>query len=207
MKHIPALSAVAALAFTGCETMNAPVSSTSFDPLAAPGGGSRVTTVEAGPEFRAGQFVRATMDNTGFFRVRPRGDADADRLLDRGTQMRVISTDASYVQVELDSGETGYVPAIMVEEPSAASAEDALPPSGDEFQVYPPVEPVDPSDPLPFIDPTAAAPDEAMEDTPVPPVDPDLDPAKPAAEEEGDDELPPSSPSPFGDDELPPSSE
>ena len=41
--------------------------------------------------FAAGQFVRAVMDNTAFFKERPKGDADADKLLARGTSMKVIS--------------------------------------------------------------------------------------------------------------------
>ena len=79
------------------------------------------------------------MDNTAFFKNRPKGDADADKLLVRGTSMKVISTADSYVKVELDSGEVGFVPSVMLEDPNAAAHGTASRCNPDEFQVYPPV--------------------------------------------------------------------
>ncbi|MBX3741583.1 MAG: hypothetical protein KF712_11365 [Akkermansiaceae bacterium] len=134
MKYIPVLSATAALALVGCASMNAPLTSSgSFDPLSAAGGSVRtgVGTVSA---FKAGQFVHATIDNTAFFNKRPKGDADADKLLARNTSMKVISSDSSYVKVELDSGEVGFVPAVMVHDPNAVAPVDT---SG--MVVYPPL--------------------------------------------------------------------
>ena len=65
--------------------------------------------------FSAGQFVRACVDNTAFYLKRPKGDADADKLLRRGASMKVISASGDYLKVELDSGEVGFVPPVMVE--------------------------------------------------------------------------------------------
>ncbi|MGD9418674.1 MAG: hypothetical protein Q7R22_007010 [Verrucomicrobiota bacterium JB025] len=180
--------------------MNQPISSGSFDPLTPPGGQIGGSTA---PEatFAAGEFARTSMDNSAFFINKPKGNAEADRLLGRGTSMKVISTSGSYVKVELDSGEVGYVPAVMLENPNASTLPVTQP---GEFQVYPPIDgfgavtPLDPINPaeLPpggaiptVIDPDApstlpATPDifpttpdtlPAMpESTPLPPNDEDL---------------------------------
>lgn len=153
MKYPSALLVVIALGLPACDTMTQPISSGDFDPLRPPGGNSQVAAA-AGPVFSAGQFVKATMNNTAFFKNRPKGEADADKLLARGTSMKVISMADSYLKVELDSGEIGFVPSVMVENPNAAPA-TGVPLNPNEFQVYPPVggygqplPPVDPADSL-----------------------------------------------------------
>ena len=141
MKRITITAAGMVLALNACDTMNQPIRNGNFDPLSPPGSGiSNLTT--AGSEFTAGQFVSAIMDNTAFFNQRPKGNADADKLLTRGTSMKVISSDESYVRVELDSGEVGWVPSIMVENPaSAATGAPFEAGNPGEYQVYPPVDP------------------------------------------------------------------
>lgn len=89
--------------------------------------------------FRGGQFVRSIMDNTAFYQQRPKGDADADKLLPRGTSMKVITQTDNFVKVELDSGEIGFVPAIMVEDPTQIP-DMSIYGNPNEFQVYPPME-------------------------------------------------------------------
>ncbi len=165
--------------------MNSPISSSDFNPLLPPGGG--VPLAGDQPGFRAGDHVRAMMDNTAFFKRLPKGDADADKTLVRDTKMKIIRVAGSYLQVELDNtGEVGYVPAIMVEEPTTKAA--ALPGSPNEYQVYPPLPgsgggtalpPVDPAGQPPegaiptVIDPEApAAPTAAAEADPVAPIEP-----------------------------------
>src|SRR5688572_13736167 len=180
MKCTPVLSAIAVLSLVACDTMTKPITSGDFDPLRPPGGniGSVSTT---SPTFKAGQFVRASMDNTAFFKVRPKGDGDADKLLTRGTSMKVISISGSYVKVELDSGEIGFVPSVMLEDPNAAAVTPANP---NEFQVYPPLPTSGVGEPLPIIDPAGLPPDgsiptvidpDAPANTPVPPVTPTTD--------------------------------
>ena len=79
-----------------------------YDPLnAAGGGGSGVGVVDTG--FRPGSFVKTSMDNAAFFKNKPDGNANADKTLPANTPMKVISTAGSYVKVELDSGEVGWV--------------------------------------------------------------------------------------------------
>jgi len=153
MKYLPVLSATAALALVGCASMNSPLTSSgSFDPLSPAGGSVRAGT-SSGTSFKAGQFVQSTIDNTAFFSKRPKGDADADKLLPRNTEMKVISADSSYVKVELDSGEVGFVPAVMVQDPSVAVVD----PNGG--IVYPPLPPGDGIvEPLPNMTPTDVPP-------------------------------------------------
>lgn len=182
MKCIPALSAIAVIGLTACDTMTTPISSGSFDPLSAPGS-ERGMSVTTGPTFSAGQFVRASMNNTAFFKKRPNGDADADKVLQRGTSMKVISVSGSYVKVELDSGDIGFVPSVMLEDPNAAPS---APVTGtNEYQVYPPLPGSGVGVPLPSIDPaglppegaipTVIDPDAPASDSPVPPVTPTTD--------------------------------
>lgn len=140
MKYHPASAAAAIFAMASCESMNRPIHAGNFDPLSPPGAGESRLAM-AGPGFKTGGFVTAVMDNTAFFSKRPQGDADADKLLPRSTSMKVISADHSYVKVELDSGEVGWVPTVMVEDPSAAPVNGAEfeVTSPNEIQVYPPV--------------------------------------------------------------------
>lgn len=120
--------------------MNRPITSGNFDPLSKPGAGMNDAAANT-TAYSAGQFVRAIMDNTAFFSTRPKGESDADKLLARGTSMKVISTTDSYVKVELDSGEVGWVPTLMVEDPTAAAsrANGFGAPNPGEYQVYPPM--------------------------------------------------------------------
>lgn len=175
MTCLPVVSCFAILSLTACDTMTGPITGGDFDPLRPPG--SKTTSTNTGaPTFKAGQFVRAAIDNTALFKARPKGDADADKLLPRGTSMKAISTSGSYVQVELDSGEIGYVPSVMLEDPNA------LPPANpNEFQVYPPLPNGGAGEPLPIIDPTGLPPEgaiptvidpDAPTNAPVPPVTP-----------------------------------
>jgi hypothetical protein len=159
MKCKLALAAIAVLSFAGCETMNGPVTGGDFDPLQAPGSNA-ISTVNTGPSYKAGQFVRASMDNTAFFKSRPNGDADADKLLNRNTSMKVISATGSYVKVELGSGEVGFVPSIMVEDPNAAP-DPMMTANLNEFQVYPPLT-TGFEAPLPIIDQAGLPPEGAI---------------------------------------------
>jgi hypothetical protein len=134
--------------------MNHPVGSGGFDPLRPPGSNIKLSDAQ-GPNFKAGQFVRTIMDNTTFFTKRPKGDVDADKLLTRGTSMKVVSTADTFVKVELDSGEVGFVPAIMVEDPSLVAATPPMANPG-EIQVYPPLGTM--GEPLPTLDPAGQPP-------------------------------------------------
>lgn len=183
MKRILALAPLVAVGLVACDNMSTPISSGSFDPLSAPGSGREASAVQA-PSFTAGQFVRAAIANTAFFKKKPSGDADADKLLPHGTSMKVIATSGSFTKVELDNGEIGFIPSVMLEDPNAAAS---VPVTGaNEFQVYPPLSGGNTAvEPLPMIDPAGLPPDGAIPTvidpdappvtTPVPPVTPTTD--------------------------------
>lgn len=142
-----------ALVLASCETGEINTGG-DFDPLTAPGSGR--TPVAAARGFKAGSFVHSSMDNTAFFKNRPKGDAEADRLLPANTSMKVISDDGNYVKVELDSGEVGFVNNVQVTDQSGAGSLPLVSP--DAIQVYPPVPGAfDPNVPTipPVIDPEA----------------------------------------------------
>jgi hypothetical protein len=191
--------APALLALASCEMMNASFNSTgSFDPLTPPGSGSQLGSASYGPDLSPGTFVSATIPNTAFYKNKPKGDEDADKLLEQGTNMKIVSSDSNYVKVELDSGEVGWVPSVMVA--SASGASENYPMAGT-YPVYPPL-PGGNSEPLPVIDPNGLPPGGAIPgiidpDAPSPaPGDPikidpvpDLKPAEPDAKpEEGEAE-------------------
>jgi hypothetical protein len=179
MKCSLAIPAAMVLGLAACDTMNRPITSGNFDPLGQPGS-NQTALASTGTVFSAGQFVRAIMDNTAFFKARPKGDTDADKLLTRGTSMKVISSGDSYVKVELDSGEVGWVPAVMLEDPNAAAPQNEPfgTPKPGEYQVYPPVggyggalPPVTPSElPPEGAIPTVIDPEAPSVAPPVPPV-------------------------------------
>ena len=147
MKLLPILSVpVLGVFLTACDTINRPLGgSGDFDPLNAPGGGTHANVVDANSNsFHPGQFVKTAMDNAAFFKQRPKGDADADRLLKANTPMKVVSTDGSYIKVELDSGEVGYVPSVMAVDQSSVDT-----PMSGAMQVAPLPPGATPKDPVP----------------------------------------------------------
>ncbi len=129
----------------------------SFDPLNSPGSRSKKKTnakqksavvAPNSPSYHAGQWVETSMNSATFFSKIPKGNARADKVLSSGTPLKVISSKGTYVKVELDSGDVGYVPNIMVIErptdgpvPKLSAAAPAPVP---EFGSVPP--PVDPGD-------------------------------------------------------------
>jgi hypothetical protein len=96
MKPISVLAVFSVLGLAACDTINAPLNTTGdFDPLGPAGSRRGGPSLVTGTSYKAGQFVRASLDNTAFFKVRPKGDANADKLLKRGSSMKVISTSGS----------------------------------------------------------------------------------------------------------------
>lgn len=112
------------------------------NPLNAPGS-NRLKQAGGLASFTPGQFVKAIMDNAAFFSKRPSGAADADKLLKINTPMKVIQDDGTYVKVELEGGEVGYVPSVMLFDPNAPVA--GLPGAPGDVQPLPPA----PAPPLP----------------------------------------------------------
>jgi hypothetical protein len=212
---MPVISSFAALSLVACDTMSGPITRGAYDPL-LPAGSAGTPAQRVGPAFSAGQFVRSSMDNTAFYKSRPNGDVDADKLLKRGTSMKVISTANSYVKVELDSGEIGFVPSVMIEDPNAAPQTTTTNPG--EYQVYPPLPGTGIGQPLPPLDPsglppegaipTVIDPDAPVNPAPVPPVTPTTEtfptpvpPVEPKVESPSQEPKTPVEPSPKAEQE------
>lgn len=132
------------------KSVNQPIDSESrFDPLSTPGARTRKATnnvTPTSPSYKRGQWVETSMANATFFRTLPKGNARADKVLPAGTPLKVVSNKGTYVKVELDSGDIGYIPEIMVaERPSSSqvpvtSPEAPIPTLG---TVPPPIDPGD----------------------------------------------------------------
>ena len=155
MNPLCALSALSILGLTACGSMNGPISSGDFDPLRPPGSNLNLSN-SSEPSFRPGQFVEASMDNTAFFKTRPKGDADADKLLTRGTSMKVAQTDGSYLKVPGSPGEFQIYPPLPGGDPGAITPLPLLDPAGQPLPGSIPAI-IDPTAPIPT-DPTAVPP-------------------------------------------------
>lgn len=139
MKPLPlVILSVGCLALNSCEsfkeTMNQPIQTVENDPLRSPSikksssSSSNAQMQPSGPTFQPGQYVQASMPNTTFFRKKPRrGSATADKILSAGSSMKVISNSSAYVKVEIETGEVGYVPAIMLSEKSTTRSRSTSP--------------------------------------------------------------------------------
>jgi uncharacterized protein YgiM (DUF1202 family) len=178
MKRISLLPCVVALALSACNSGQPLASGGDFDPFSAPGMNKGGVGVLAKNGMKKGSIVRTVMDNAAFFKKRPDGNADADKMLKANTEMKVISDDQSYVKVELNSGEVGYVPTVQVSNEKAQQQQLTPIPTytPGAVQVYPPL----PGTPLPSIKPV---PDQPT----LPPV---IDPESPTPQ------LPPAVPDP-----------
>lgn len=183
-------SGVAAIGLAACSTSNGPTAFGMADPLRAPGADSNTVSIDT-EGFSAGQFVRAAVDNTAFYLKRPKGEADADKLLRRGTSMKVISTSGNYLKVELDSGEIGFVPPVMVED-SAGTANTGVsyPSNPNEIQLYPPLP--GSTQALPPVGPGEQPPSGAIPTV----IDPDAPSAVSTPPIAAPDQTPPNSPAP-----------
>lgn len=161
----PSLLTLSALAFAlascgSLQNLKQPISSgSSFDPLNSPGSSSRKSSgsstrqksavvAPSSPSYRTGQWVETSVNNATFFTRIPKGNARADKVLRSGTPLKVVSSKGTYVKVQLDSGDVGYVPIIMViERPTGGSVPTLSGPAPapvPEFGSVPP--PVDPGD-------------------------------------------------------------
>lgn len=126
MKSSKLLPLAATFALSSCaqiaSTLQEPISS-DYNPLDGPNAplSKNKSFQPTGPSYRPGQWVETAMPNSTFFDKIPKGNATADQVLSKGVPLKVISTKGSYVKVELEGGSVGFVPAIMVAEPSSSS--------------------------------------------------------------------------------------
>lgn len=172
------LAAPFVLTFTACDPTGASLNGSGIDPLRPPAG--NVDTTDYGTDLTPGQFVNAAVDNTAFYKAMPKANQEADKLLTKGTPMKIVALSGSNTKVELDSGEVGFVPTVMISTGDADLGD--LDPIDGSVDVHPPIINLDEDVPMPELDP-GTAPAE-LED--LPPVEepdtPDLSPEEPAEE-------------------------
>jgi hypothetical protein len=156
------IAAPLALAFTACDPTGTSLNGSDIDPLRPPS--AQVNNGSYGTELRPGQFVTAAINNAAFYKDKPKEDQAADKLLEQGTPMKIVALSGSYTKVELDSGEVGFVPSVMISYGQA----DVSPLSGNADNQLPIINP-DGDVPLPVLDPSTAPP---VEPGGLPPVDP-----------------------------------
>ncbi|MFP6876941.1 MAG: SH3 domain-containing protein [Roseibacillus sp.] len=138
----------------------------SIDPLDSPG---RRTTKDTEPKYTPGSYLEVTDTNAVLYRRYPRGNAQPDQNLAMGTQLKVLGEQGSYVKVETEGGQIGFVPAIMVGTRLTGNELPLIPidPSGQG-----PIDPIDPSGltPLPPGPPLGGDPGFVAPDPEVPPI-------------------------------------
>ncbi len=175
MKAKLLLAAPFALAITACDPTGASLSGSGIDPLRPPG--SNISTSDNGTQLRPGEFVSAAIDNTAFYKAKPKEDQAADKLLAQGTPMKIVDLSGSYTKVELDSGEVGFVPTVMI-----STGPSDVPPMNGIIDGQVPVINLDSDVPLPVLDPSTGNPLAPSDLPPVDPAPPSSDPVKPSAE-------------------------
>jgi hypothetical protein len=161
MKAKLLLAAPFALVFTACDPTGANLDSSGIDPLRPPRG--NVDTSNYDNALKPGAFVSAAINNTAFYLSKPGEDQSADKLLAQGTPMKIIALSGNFTKVELDSGEVGFVPTVMI----STGDTDIMPLDGATDQV--PVIKLDGDVPLPVLDPSTAPP---VDPSGLPPADP-----------------------------------
>ncbi len=112
----------------------------SMNPLDSPGSQRRGAAGEDSTGYAPGSYVEVTDVNAGLYFRFPGADSQPDETLALGTPLKVLSEKGSYVKVETEAGQIGYVPAIMVNWPSDSTM---VPLEGTAV----PLAPVDPADP------------------------------------------------------------
>ena len=127
--------------FSSCGNM---YSSRDFDsstnPLDSPGSQRRGEAGDDGSGYVPGSYVEVIDPNAGLYLRFPDDRAQPALKLAPGTQLKVLSEKGSYVKVETEAGQIGYVPAIMVNRQSDSTL---VPLEGTAV----PLAPVDPADP------------------------------------------------------------
>lgn len=110
-----------ALPLVSCDSWNQPLGSGDANPLDPPGSGNSIATTSADTSnsqlFTPGTFLQTASAQTAFFPKFPNVEDQPTKTLADYTDVKVISSKGSYVKVEVvDSGDVGYVPAIMLGE-------------------------------------------------------------------------------------------
>lgn len=144
---IPLMGVATAVLPSCSSSLNQPLDG-DYNPLDSPGRRGGLRTVDAGPKYAPGTWVEVTDPNAMFYRKYPKGDAQPDSALTVGTPLKVIGGQGSYVKIETEGGQIGYVPAIMVGDKASGSEIPIVPGGGSAPPAY--IDPVDPGGPGEF---------------------------------------------------------
>ncbi|NIP97123.1 MAG: hypothetical protein GWO24_28300, partial [Akkermansiaceae bacterium] len=125
----------------------------SLDPLDSPGRRKDTGPIDTGPYHTPGSYVQVTDQNAAFYEQYPRGSEQPDRRLVVGTSLKVVGSQGSYVKVETEAGQIGFVPAIMLSERSEGTNLPIVPAvpggSGETPAAIDPIDPTPVPSPLP----------------------------------------------------------
>lgn len=118
-----ALASFTAVSCGVLDNFNKPLNDDVPDPLATPFTKKKSKTkssseaetkkVEVSP-YSVGEFVETSIPNAAFFKEIPKGDAMADRILPVATPVKYVSKKGKYIRAELENGQVGYIPTIMI---------------------------------------------------------------------------------------------
>ncbi len=107
--------------FFSCSNVNLtqPLSGNGADPLASPLSNLKDTKKQSlantpSTSFTPGTWVETAMPDAEFYRKYPLFGGRPDRNLQVASQAKIISYRGKYAKVELDTGDVGYVPSLML---------------------------------------------------------------------------------------------
>ncbi len=150
MKAKLLFTAPCVLMIAACDPSGSSIIDSDIDPLRPPAA-NRSEFDSYSNQLQPGQFVTAAVNNTAFYKNKPQENQNADSLLPVGTQMKIIAISGNNAKVELDSGEVGFVPTVMISTGEVAPLDLEL--SGEQ----PAILPLEGDVPLPVVDPNAPA--------------------------------------------------
>lgn len=176
--QIPLMGAMAVMV-SSCGNLASSLNNQNFDPGSNPldsPGSRKSTEVAAGPSYALGSYVEVTNSNAVLYHRFPKGNAQPDQSLPVGTPLKVVGEKGSYVKVETEAGQIGFVPAIMVgNKPAVEDLPPIIPgiPLGSSID---PIDPIDPSGLTPLPPSPGLAPTPGAEDLPFVAPEPEIPP-------------------------------
>jgi hypothetical protein len=183
---IYALMGLTVVSLSSCGNFATSLNSQNFDPdlnpLDSPGSRNRNDLIDSDPQFAPGSWVEVTDPTAAIYRRVPRDNEQPDYSLRPGTPLKIIGGQGTYVKVETESGQIGYVPAIMVgtkptgqDLPLVSPDPGGAPPSIEPIDTINPIGPIEPQsatpgiDDLPFVAPEPEVPPISVDEAPAPP--------------------------------------
>lgn len=142
----------------------------STNPLDSPGSQRRLQADTQ--RFTPGTWVNVIDANAGLFERVPDGDDQPTEQLPLGSTVKVVGNSGSYVKVETEEGDIGYVPAIMVAKPGI-EGDPTMPFPHDPLQPEPLIDPIDPTLPGDLAPEPNVEPLEVEENVLPPTIDPE----------------------------------